>query len=138
MARWSGARRGEIQRLALDCLDRYPDGTARLRLPAGKTYRERIVPLHEEAAVALQGLIDLRTQGPERAFIDELTGASTRYLFMQHGKLLSGFYLFETPIQQACKAAGLVLGDDLEAEHLGRPIPGARRAGLTGAAGGAG
>src|SRR2546425_1341088 len=27
---------------------------------------------------------------------------------MQHGKLLSGFYLFETPIQQACKAAGLV------------------------------
>jgi len=58
--------------------------------------------------VALQALIDLRTQGPERAFVDELTGASTRYLFMQHGKLLSGFYLFETPIQQACKAAGLV------------------------------
>jgi integrase len=108
VARWSGARRGEIQRLALDCLDRYPDGTARLRLPAGKTYRERSVPLHEEAAVALQALIELRTQGPERAFIDELTGVSTRYLFMQHGKLLSGFYLFETPIQQACKAAGLV------------------------------
>jgi hypothetical protein len=39
---------------------------------------------------------------------------------------------------RSCKAAGLVLGDDLEAEHLGRPIPGARRAGLTGAAGGAG
>jgi len=108
VARWSGARRGEIQRLALDCLDRYPDGTARLRLPAGKTYSERIVPLHEEAAVALQALIDLRTQGPERAFIDEPTGASTRYLFMQHGKLLSGFYLFETSIQQACKAVGLV------------------------------
>jgi len=90
VARWSGARRGEIQRLAVDCLDRYPDGTARLRLPAGKTYRERIVPLHEEAATALQVLIDLRTQGPERAFIDELTGAPTRYLFMQHGKLLSG------------------------------------------------
>jgi integrase len=108
VARWSGARRGEIQRLALECLDRYPDGTARLRLPAGKTYRERMVPLHKEAAVALQALIDLRTQGSERAFIDELTGAPTRYLFMQHGKLLSSFYLFETPIQQACKAAGLV------------------------------
>jgi integrase len=61
MARWSGARRGEIQRLAVDCLDRYPDGTARLRLPAGKTYRERIVPLHEEAT-ALQALIDFRIQ----------------------------------------------------------------------------
>ena len=108
VARWSGARRGEIQRLAVDCLDRYPDGTARLRLPAGKTYRERIVPLHEEAAVALRALIDLRTKGSERAFIDELTGAPTRYLFMQHGKLLSSFYLFETPIQEACQAAGLV------------------------------
>ncbi|MFD7721303.1 tyrosine-type recombinase/integrase [Streptomyces sp. NPDC059814] len=27
---------------------------------------------------------------------------------MSHGKLLSTFYLFETPIQDACKAAGLV------------------------------
>ncbi|MFI6085778.1 hypothetical protein ACIBBB_33370 [Streptomyces sp. NPDC051217] len=25
-----------------------------------------------------------------------------------HGKLLSTFYLFETPIQDACKVAGLV------------------------------
>ncbi len=35
-ARWSGARRQEIQFLELDCLDAYPDGTARLRIPAGK------------------------------------------------------------------------------------------------------
>lgn len=27
---------------------------------------------------------------------------------MQHGKLLSSFYLFDTPIQQACKAVGLI------------------------------
>jgi site-specific recombinase XerD len=108
VARWSGARRSEIQRLALNCLDRYPDGTARLRLTAGKTYRERVVPLQRKQRLPLQALIDFRTHGPERAFIDELTGASTRYLFMQHGKLLSGFYLFETPIQQACKAATLV------------------------------
>src|SRR6266568_7186779 len=31
IARWSGARRDEIRRLAVDCLDQYPDGTARLR-----------------------------------------------------------------------------------------------------------
>ena len=108
VARWSGARRGEIQRLALDCLDAYPDGTARLRIPAGKTYRERIVPLHEEAAAALQAVIDLRSGGSERAFVDAITGAPTRYLFMQHGKLLSTYYLFETPIQQTCTLAGLV------------------------------
>jgi integrase len=78
VARWCGARRGEVRRLALDCLDRYPDGTPRLRLPAGKTYRERTVPLHEEAATALREVIARRAGGPERAFTDEVTGAPTR------------------------------------------------------------
>ena len=61
IARWSGARREEIRRLALDCLDSYADGTPRLRIPAGKTKRERIVPLNEEAAAAIRVL-----QGTER------------------------------------------------------------------------
>jgi integrase len=108
VARWSGARRTEIQRLPLDCLDRYPDGTARLRLSGRKTYTERIVPLHEDAAKALQTVIDLRKDAPERPFTDERTGEEIRYLFMSHGKLMSTFYLFDTPIQAACKTAGLV------------------------------
>ena len=61
VARWSGARRGEICRLAVDCLDVYPDGTARLRIPAGKTLKERVVPLHEEAAEALRTISALRS-----------------------------------------------------------------------------
>src|SRR3954447_4501393 len=69
--RWCGARRGEIQRLAIDALDRYPDGTARLRIPAGKTYRERMVPLHEDAAEALRQVVALRAGGIERAFVDD-------------------------------------------------------------------
>ena len=108
VARWSGARRDEIRHLPLDCLDRYPDGTPRLRLPGRKTYKERVVPLHQDAADALQKVIDLRKDGPERPFTDPRTGEQVRYLFMDHGKLLSLFYLFDTPIQQACKAAGLV------------------------------
>jgi len=36
VARWSGARRDEIRRLAVDCLDTYPDGHPRLRIPVGK------------------------------------------------------------------------------------------------------
>ncbi len=107
-ARWCGARRGEVQRLAIDGLDRYPDGTTRLRIPAGKTYRERVVPLHDEAAEALRGIIAKRADGIERAFADELTGTPVRYLFMAHGKLLSTFYLFDTALQKACTAAGLV------------------------------
>lgn len=108
VARWSGARRAEIQRLPVNCLDRYPDGTPRLRLSGRKTYRERVVPLHEDAAEALQKVIDLRRHAPERPLTDERTGEEIRYLFMSHGKLLSTYYLFETSIQDACKAVGLV------------------------------
>ena len=60
IARWSGARRGEVIRLRLDCLDQYPDGTFRLRIPAGKTMRERLVPLHDDAATALHEVIQRR------------------------------------------------------------------------------
>jgi integrase len=108
VARWSGARRDEIRRLPVDCLDHYPDGTPRLRLPGRKTYKERTVPLHEEAAGALQTVIDLRKDAPERPFTDERTGEQIRYLFMRHGKLLSTHYLFETSIDDACKAVGLI------------------------------
>lgn len=89
VARWSGARRDEIRHLPLDCLDHYPDGTARLRLPGRKTYKERVVPLHQDAADAVQKVIELRKDGPERPFSDSRTGEQIRYLFMDHGKLLS-------------------------------------------------
>jgi len=108
VARWSGARRDEIRRAPLDRLDSYPDSTPRLRLPAGKTYTERVVPLHEDAAKALREVIALRRDGRERPFIDELTSQPVQYLFIKHGKPLSTHYLFETSIQQACKATGLI------------------------------
>ena len=78
IARWSGARRGEISRLTVDCLDAYPDGSARLRIPAGKTYRERTIPLHAEAAAAIKALQSLRCG--ERGVRDEQTGVVTHYL----------------------------------------------------------
>jgi integrase len=120
VARWCGARQGEIRRLAIDCLDRYPDATPRLRLPAGKTYRERIVPLHEQAAEALREVIALRRAGGERAFTDELTGHDTHYLFMHHGKLLSFDYLFRAPLARACAQANLI-------DAAGRPTVSSHR-----------
>lgn len=114
VARWTGARKGEIQRLAIDGVDQYADGTPRLRLPPGKTYRERIVPLHREAADALSHLIELRRAGGERALSDELTGTPTRYVFMGHGRLLSCSYLFQKALAVACRDAGLV-------DEAGRP-----------------
>lgn len=109
VARWSGARRDEIRRLSTDCLDQYPDGTARLRIPAGKTKRERLVPLNDEAAEAIRMVQTVRTG--ERGFRDNYTGAVTRSLFMRHGKLLSANYLFDAPLTKACQAAGLTTAD---------------------------
>jgi integrase len=108
VARWSGARRDEIRRLEMDCVDSYPDGTPRLRIPAGKTYEERLVPLNEEAADALEGLRELRRSEPARGFPDDLSGTTSRRLFVRYGKTLSSKYLFETSLQEACRRTGLV------------------------------
>ncbi|WP_236601290.1 tyrosine-type recombinase/integrase [Ktedonobacter sp. SOSP1-52] len=118
IARWSGARRGEIQRLDVNCLDRYPDGTDRLRIPAGKTKKERVIPLNEEAAQAIRALQQDR-QG-DWSFRDELTGMMTRYLFVRQGKWLSVNYLFDTPLKEACSVAGLVTEN-------GKPLVSAHR-----------
>ena len=131
VARWSGARRDEIRRLPLDCLDRYPDGTARLRLSGRKTYKERVVPLHQDAAAALQQVIDLRKDAPERPFTDERTGEEIRYLFMSHGKLLSTHYLFDSRSSRPARPSGLVRPGGARRHRTGHrhrpPLPPHRR-----------
>lgn len=106
IARWSGARRSEIVRLEFDCLDTYPDGTPRLRIPAGKTGKERMVPLHPEAAEAIRQLQAL--DPPGRGFADERTGIEVRRLFSLKGRCISGSWLFEASLESACQNAGLV------------------------------
>ncbi len=109
IARWSGARRGEIRHLSVDCLDGYPDGTPRVRIPAGKTYRERLVPLHAEAAEAIRDV--QRRRAGERGVYDEQSGKEVRYLFMSRGKLLSADYLFADSLQKVCQVTGLTTAD---------------------------
>jgi site-specific recombinase XerD len=109
IARWSGARRGEIRHLPVDCLDRYPDGTPRLHIPAGKTYKERLVPLHEEAAEAVRDV--QRRRSGERGIYDEKTGKEVEYLFMSRGKLLSEDYLFADSLERVCQMAGITTSD---------------------------
>ncbi|MFA5924544.1 MAG: tyrosine-type recombinase/integrase [Methylococcaceae bacterium] len=106
VARWSGARRGEITRLELDCLDAYLDGTPRLRIPVGKTGAERLIPLHPEAAEAIKDLQAIVP--PSRGFKDEYSGQETLRLFVLRGRCLSSGYLFEESLQVACTRAGLV------------------------------
>lgn len=106
IARWSGARRGEIRRLSLDCLDTYPDGMPRLHIPVGKTRKERVIPLHEEAAEAIRALQTIRKRA--RGLRDEPTGVMTHFLFVFQGRVLSADYLFDSPLDQICRAAGLL------------------------------
>jgi len=108
LARWSGARRDEIRRLELDCLDTYADGTYRLRIPAGKTRRERMVPLADEAAHAVQEIQARRAGDRDAPRADRITKAPVRYLFMMKGRLLSSTYLFDSPLLEVCKATGMV------------------------------
>ncbi|VDC50062.1 tyrosine-type recombinase/integrase [Brevundimonas mediterranea] len=108
VARWSGARMGEVRRLTTDCLDSYPDGTARLRIPVGKTARERVIPLHDEAADALRTVFAMRATVADRNLPDERTGDLVRFVFVWRGKLMSERHLFGTPLKRVCDATGLV------------------------------
>jgi hypothetical protein len=62
----------------------------------------------------------LREGEPVRGFRDEHTGQVTRRLFVHHGKLFANHYLFQTPLKEACLAAGLV-------DEEGKPTVSAHR-----------
>jgi site-specific recombinase XerD len=111
-----GADRGPVERrsprrdprLAVDCLHTYPDGHPRLRIPVGKAYAERMIPLHPQAADALQPLIDLARQQGGRRRYDPSAGREVQHIFVVRGKLLSKSLLFDLALAEACTAAGLV------------------------------
>jgi integrase len=108
LPRRSGARRDEIRRLTIDCLDQYPDGHPRLRIPVGKRHTERIIPLHPDAAAALEEVIArAKTQNPI-ARRDQTTGELVNYVFVRRGKLVSASTRFDDAFRTVCAAAGLV------------------------------
>jgi integrase len=119
-ARWSGARRSEIRKLHLDCLDAYPDGTPRLRLAAGKSLRERSVPVHEEAAQAIGDLVRLREAQPDKGIYDPDLGRPVRYLFLRNGVLANADYLFAVPLGQICEDLAILNGEGKPAIHAHR------------------
>jgi integrase len=111
LLRWSGARRGEIARLTIDCLDAYPDGYPRLRIPVGKTYTERMIPLHPQAADALRALIDQAEADNAAPRHDPWAQRPVRYVFMRRGQPMGKQFLFDGALAIACRNAGLVTGD---------------------------
>ena len=120
VARWSGARRDEIRRLSIDCLDSYPDGHPRLRIPVGKGHAERSIPLHPQAADVLRPLIERAHAQDARDRYDSSAGRPVRHVFLVRGKLLSNAFLFDLALKTACTNAGLV-------DSSGRPTVSAHR-----------
>ena len=120
VARWSGARRTEIRKLHLDCLDTYADGTPRLRLAAGKALRERTVPLHDEAAQAIWELTATRHGQPDRGLLDTDLGQRVRYLFLRDGVLAPADYLFTKPLGVICTKLDILDDDGKPALHAHR------------------
>jgi integrase len=119
-ARWSGGRRTEIRKLHLDCLDAYPDGTPRLRLAAGKSLRERSVPVHEEAAQAIRDLVKQREAQQDKGIYDPDLGRPVRYLFLRNGVLANHDYLFARPLARICEDLAILNGDGKPAIHAHR------------------
>ncbi|MGW4212677.1 tyrosine-type recombinase/integrase [Lentzea sp. NPDC004789] len=120
VARWSGARRSEIRKLHLDCLDTYPDSTPRLRLAAGKALKERTVPLHHEAADAIHDLVKTRVGQPDRGIVDPDLGRPVRYLFLRNGSLAHADYLFSDPLGDICAELAILNGEGKPAIHAHR------------------
>lgn len=120
VARWSGARRSEIRRLHLDCLDTYPDGTDRLRLAAGKSLHERSVPIHPEAAEAIRHLLERRRHQNDRGLYDRDMGRQVRYLFLHNGRLATVDYLFAAPLGRISDELGILNGEGKPAIHAHR------------------
>ncbi|MFD8563127.1 tyrosine-type recombinase/integrase [Streptosporangium canum] len=108
LVRWTGARRSEIRRLDLDCLDAYPDDYPRLRIPVGKGLSERMVPLHPRAAEALGPIIDRTRAANFAPRYDETCRRMVRQVFIDHGKPLGNEYLFDAPLRRACEKLGLL------------------------------
>ena len=108
LLRWSGARRDEIRRLTCDSLDSYSSGHPRLRIPVGKGHSERMIPLHPDAATALQELIDQARTQQAASRRDATSGRLADYVFIRKGKLISASTLFDEAFKTACAAAGLV------------------------------
>ena len=75
----------------------------------GKTYKERLVPLHKEAAEAIRDWQRQKTGA--RGIRNEQTGQEVRYLFMSRGKLLSEDYLFADSLQKVCQMTGITASD---------------------------
>lgn len=79
-----------------------------------------MIPLHPQAAKALQPVIELARRQNARKRFDPSAGQPVQHVFLVRGKLLSNAFLFDLSLKAACTTAGL-------ADSSGRPMITAHR-----------
>jgi site-specific recombinase XerD len=105
LARSTGLRIGELQRLERDCLLRSPDGHVALRVPLGKLHQERVVPIDDPTAKLVE---EIRTLSPERPpFRDPKSGRKVRFLTCSESGKPSHRDRFRARLRAAVKSAGI-------------------------------
>lgn len=67
-----------------------------------------MIPLHDDAAAAIQAVQALRAGDLDRGNRDRVSGDTVRYLFLRRGRLLSTSFLFDAPLLEVCTRAGLL------------------------------
>lgn len=104
LLRRTGLRLGECLDLELDCVVDYGPTGIWLRVPLGKLNTERSVPLDADTIAALDAWAGQR--GTQRPHPHPRTGASTHFLFAEHGRRLKSWRI-RNGLLDAVMAAGL-------------------------------
>lgn len=105
LARFTGLRIGELQRLEQNCVVRSESGQHTLRVPLGKLHEERMIPLDDATAALVD---ELRRRAPDRpTAADPATGHQVRFLLAD--ALGRPFHLdkFRRRLRLAAEAAGI-------------------------------
>ena len=77
----------------------------------GKGHAERMIPLHPDAADALNEVINLAKAQNAIPRRDSSVGRVVNHVFVRRGKLLSANMLFDKPLRDICIRIGLVGAD---------------------------
>ena len=105
LARRTGLRIGELQRLELDCVIEDPRSHSSLRVPLGKLRSERVIPIDPDTAELVRTIRAMRGDRP--ATVDPETGRPIELLFVRPGGDMLGRHLFARKLRQVAEAAGI-------------------------------
>lgn len=105
LARRTGLRIGELCRLEMDCLLENSGGRYSLRVPLGKLYSERVIPIDQETADLIKALRKMRGERP--SILDPETGRTLDLIFLNHKNSFTRGNTFSQRLKSVAKSLGI-------------------------------